>query len=245
MPAAASACVNRSCLRTCGTAGLTPSILTPTPYRVPASPPPPSPLLQWLIVLGMCTHLRHVPQVRASTQPGCDPATTLITTSRPHLRGTNPYNLEMPDHCLLEDGKGARGRQLSVMSWRRQQTEPQWTGGWRSLKLGAAGGSGAPTLNLQPPPGSRTWLGATAFPGMHHAASTLADCFCVLNRGLQKNTCLCNKNYRAGKQAADQETGQDSMESECAEQRARVRGTPLAQRPALAPAGGRLSIMIQ
>jgi hypothetical protein len=124
MPAAASACVNRSCVRTCGAAGLTPSILTPTPHHLPASPPPPSPILQWLIVLGMCTHLRHVPQARASTQPGCDPATALTTTSRPHLQGTGPYNLEMPDHCLLEDGKGARGRQLSVMSWRRQQTEP-------------------------------------------------------------------------------------------------------------------------
>jgi ubiquinol-cytochrome c reductase iron-sulfur subunit len=63
--------------------------------------------VQWLIVLGVCTHLGCVPLNNAGDFGAwfCPCHGSHYDSSGRIRKGPAPYNLEVPDYVFLEDGK--------------------------------------------------------------------------------------------------------------------------------------------
>ena len=68
---------------------------------------PRAPLAQWLIVVGVCTHLGCVPLPNAGDYSGwfCPCHGSHYDTSGRIRKGPAPYNLEVPEYSFLEDNK--------------------------------------------------------------------------------------------------------------------------------------------
>lgn len=82
-------------------------LLTSSPLPTPAPTIRSKHTLQWLIVLGVCTHLGCVPLNNAGDYNAwfCPCHGSHYDSSGRIRKGPAPYNLEVPDYVFLDDGK--------------------------------------------------------------------------------------------------------------------------------------------
>lgn len=107
MPSTSSACADAS---SSGWQGKVHGLVHPSPAGPPLDPTLVIQLLlllQWLVLVGVCTHLGCVPLPNAGDYNGwfCPCHGSHYDTSGRIRRGPAPYNLEVPAYSFIDDSK--------------------------------------------------------------------------------------------------------------------------------------------